>query len=275
MPEVDSLRTEAIIAGQSQSVTYIHFFGLKRSGNHALIGWLSEGLSRGQKGGVAHFNAVNEPRHPADPSKPYLDVDYMLSAIDRGRPRYVVVSYEDLMFAKRRLQEHYTTFTRSNCIDVLLLRNFPNLIASQIQRRRNVEARGETRNIHRLGLMDVRDVWVENAHAIVNMSEGDFAAILYDKWFQNKEYRDRVAIQLGFLNEDLGINQVSGIGEGSSFDGLTLQGRAQDMDVTDRWHLFARNRDAANLYASLVTPEVIELNLELFGYNPSPSSLLK
>ena len=71
--------------------------------------------------------------------------------------------------------------------------------------------------------------------------------ILYNRWFSEKQYRDKIAHSLGFLNRDIGMNDISKYGRGSSFDlREKFHGNAASMDVLNRWKNEIEN-DLTNL----------------------------
>jgi hypothetical protein len=59
--------------------------------------------------------------------------------------------------------------------------------------------------------------------------------INYNLWFFNKAYRKRICDDFGLEFTDAGINDVMRIGKGSSFDGTSFNGRANEMEVLTRW----------------------------------------
>jgi hypothetical protein len=63
--------------------------------------------------------------------------------------------------------------------------------------------------------------------------------ILFDRWFSDRSYRDELARKMGFANRDLGLDLVSGNGGGSSFDMTGKDGEARSMDVLGRWRGYA------------------------------------
>ena len=105
-------------------------------------------------------------------------------------------------------------------------------------------------------------LWKKQAKQIINqnVSESIFP-ILYDKWFESKEYRDEIANTIGFSNTDKGIMTVSQYGWGSSFDGFSYQGYASRMDVLNRWKLFVKDQE----YIKMFDEECHDLNEQLFG----------
>jgi hypothetical protein len=246
---------------------FMHFFGLRRSGNHAVIHWLWRGLEDGDKHSVLLANSVADALNS---SNPYSRLDYLRREIERSRPDYVILGYEDCSFARRHDLKHYKKLSSGNSRQVLLLRSFPNLIASQIQRRHNLGKAGALRvPIWRLSLAAIRDLWVEYAKTIASEKEKNgFVSVLYDRWFNDRKYRDEIGNQLGFANRDTGLDYVPEFGEGSSFDGISFQGEGSAMSVLGRWRMFKHDEESMSTYKSLTTPEVVRFNQELFGFDP-------
>lgn len=236
---------------------YIHFFGLRRSGNHAVINWLVEGWS--ETGKVTHFNSVAGFRLPErEPAA-------MRTRINDAQPTAVIMSYEDVSFERRHSLEHYREFRSSAQKDILLLRSFPNMMASRIQRVANLEREGISRSINRLGWVAVRDLWRENALNMLALDGSQEVGVRYDEWFVSRAYRDEMARSLGFINSDAGINDVPANAQGSSYDRTSYHGRGQEMNVLHRWRSMVADKSSLNLYRSLVTEEIIDLNRRLFG----------
>lgn len=249
---------------------FIHFFGMRRSGNHAVINWLQEGLM-GDGEAVMFVNNVAEVASTGPlPERQPINIERKVA---QTHPDFVILSYEERTVGDRHDLEHRREFSNDGDQDLVLLRSFPNWMASQVQRRRNVIKEGRlNRPILRLGLTAIRDMWVENAQAILGASDSALTGILYDRWFTDRDYRDEIGHRVGFTNTDSGLdhvpNIIPGVG-GSSFDGDSFQGRAQQMGVLDRWRMFTESGRNLGLYLSLITPEVVELNQELFGSYPS------
>ncbi|HTE22041.1 MAG TPA: hypothetical protein VK674_03290 [Candidatus Limnocylindria bacterium] len=239
---------------------FVHFFGLKRSGNHAVIHWLAEGLKTSVDQPVIHFNNVAGGR-----PKPHKEMSHINQEIAGVEPGTVILSYEDVSYSERRGQKHYTNFSGGNNADVLILRSFPNMMASRFQRIRNIEEQGGASSVQRLGFAAARDLWIEYAQHVLGSDETNLTGVLYDKWFKEKEYRDEIGSRWGFDNQDLGIDYVPNNALGSSFDGTSFQGRAQDMRTLDRWQAIADDAEHRYMYATLVTRQVVELNEQLFG----------
>jgi hypothetical protein len=59
--------------------------------------------------------------------------------------------------------------------------------------------------------------------------------VSYDHWFTDKKYRKKISKQLGLKFSDSGLQGISLAGNGSSFNMMRLDGKAQKMDVLNRW----------------------------------------
>src|SRR5260370_16871676 len=100
---------------------FMHFFGLRRSGNHAVIHWLWRGLEDGDKHSVLPANSVADALNS---SNPYSGLDHLRREIERSRPGYVILGYEACSFARRHDLAHYQNLSIGNIRPVLFLRSF-------------------------------------------------------------------------------------------------------------------------------------------------------
>lgn len=74
------------------------------------------------------------------------------------------------------------------------------------------------------------------------------AVVLYDRWFSDTDYRREMADVLGLPQYHKGVNKVGQGGGGSSFDGVSYDGRAAKMDVLNRWTRYASDPDFTELF---------------------------
>jgi hypothetical protein len=88
------------------------------------------------------------------------------------------------------------------------------------------------------------EIWREYAEQVMGKKDyfnGSAIPLFYDLWFKSKDYRklfiDRIKSFTGWSMKfsDEVLNDVPRIGRGSSFDGMTYDGRAQEMAVHQRW----------------------------------------
>jgi hypothetical protein len=97
---------------------------------------------------------------------------------------------------------------------------------------------------------------------------GGFVYVSFNAWFSSQDYRQGLAERLGLPFSDRGLDTVSAIGGGSSFDGLSFKGRAQSMNVLERWKEMMDD-DLFN-FLLLAGAENLDLNAEIFGNFPTP-----
>lgn len=89
----------------------------------------------------------------------------------------------------------------------------------------------------------------------------------YYQWRTDDNYRRKFVERLGLTFTDIGVNEVSYHGDGSSFVGTKYNGVAADMDLDNRWRKFVDDE----LYKKTVLEdkELRELSLEIFPHvNP-------
>jgi hypothetical protein len=240
-----------------------HVFGMRRVGNHAVTGWLLAGLeSAGEQ--VGYFNAVSMNDHPK--RRP----QNIHRAMTEQAARVAVLSYEDESYAARFDLRHYRIFAEADSPDIRLLRSFHNMFASRYQRGENVRQQGRTSDSLRTSWAGVRQLWLETAWDLAAAQETEeYVGVLYDRWFQDREYRDSLGNTLGFVNQDLALERVAPNGGGSSDDGMEYDGRAQEMNVLGRFQaLMERDPAARQVFGQLINREVLMVNEHLFGKDP-------
>jgi len=66
--------------------------------------------------------------------------------------------------------------------------------------------------------------------------------INYNTWFTDWTYRKKLCDQLSLQFTDFGINNIPNFGRGSSFQGLSMNGQAQKMNVNERYLELSNNR---------------------------------
>ena len=120
-----------------------------------------------------------------------------------------------------------------------------------------------SRSVHQMGPADeeVQRIWKQYASMALN-PDSNVVVALYDKWFASEDYRYDLIDTLnrkfewGLVYSEEGLNRVSPIGCGSSFDGDTYDGRAQEMNVLRRHY---------QVPPMLIPDDLLELNDKVFG----------
>ena len=117
------------------------------------------------------------------------------------------------------------------------------------------------------------ELWKAYAREIIGETNHcpNLVWISYNRWFNDHEYRSEMAETLNLAGSDGGLDRVAAWGAGSSFDNLSLDGRACDMQVLERWK---RMLDDEIYRVILQDPEIHELSQQLFGEFPGTEELL-
>ena len=120
----------------------VHFFGLRRSGNHSIINHL---LQNGCKTPVRNSFFFNDVYAP-DVDPPYYPPPETFRVDSNSNSLLVVLSYEDLLLNKANTLPTIVNQDKilTNCIyrNCLVIRDPYNCFASRLQRLRNLEKDG-------------------------------------------------------------------------------------------------------------------------------------
>jgi len=179
----------------------LNFYGLIRSGNHAIIFWMLHNL-----GEIREIKDVKKLFYKESYRKFwYTGYNYYFNNVTRSQvinfPReynLLIKSYEDII----------PDSTSENSF--IILRDILNGIAS----RHKAYGLGLAPNNKYLTDIDVIiDMWKKHFEIILKKQNG----IIYNKWVIDKKYRDEVSIKLNIPNKIDDISFVPYIGYGSSF----------------------------------------------------------
>ncbi len=299
----------------------IRIFGLRRSGNHAIINWL--GVQANYK---PHFfnNAPNSGDSPFLTGKnrgdrtegilknlwyPHDRLKYSseedMEKVRTMHKEILIYSYEELSLKKVEKKEY--PYMRKKVvgesklkIDILILRDFVNWIASKIyipDRRRD---RGsnlgwqnmiherfeknrrripyfsychgwekdavEIRGLNYINVHKVIDIWLGYAKEILGETNilDNFVSINYNRWHVDSSYRKSIVDKLPFFDfTDMGKNVVSAIGGGSTFQ--RGENDAKNLLLFDRWEYLRDNKIFKDLISYHV--EHMKYNNIIFGEN--------
>jgi len=94
-----------------------------------------------------------------------------------------------------------------------------------------------------------------------NYLGNDKVLINYNLWFKDKKYRKNIINNLGLKFSDRGLNKVPGNGYGSSFDVMTKDGKAQEMNVLNRWMWFMCAKQFKDIFKN---KEMLDLSSEIY-----------
>ena len=205
--------------------------GMKRSGNHAVIGWL-----------VAQdrFLFCSKPIRnapilrgirPMPPPREFSDWLRTEGAeMDAADDRCVCANLEDFRLDVRPFRELPAGTTH-----VLLVRDPANLFASRIRKGREEAHPAYPREPGPMLTANV-ECWKAHAREYLGLTSllANTVPVYFNAWFADAEYRRRLSARLGLEFSDAGYTQVSPAGGGSSFDGTAFDGDNARMNVLDR-----------------------------------------
>ncbi|MBY0356360.1 MAG: hypothetical protein K2W82_00045 [Candidatus Obscuribacterales bacterium] len=237
----------------------IRFLGMRRSGNHAIINWLLN-----HEKGVSHF--LNNLKMESELYRKRTVKG--VSALEIGSDTdLLVLSYEDYfveeIFNRRLEMQRQEFFGKSSTVqNVLILRDPFNCFASRIK-----SDFFYVRDIP--GRKQVLDLWKSYAREFLGISNtlGPGGLVIsYNHWASDADYRKDVIGKLGYdsLNDQI-LSEVPKYGGGSSFDSLKLDGKAEEMKVFDRWHIYKDRPFFVELFAD---EELRDLVNKIYGDIP-------
>ena len=256
----------------------LRLFGLQRSGNHAVVGWIAQQFTEP----VHFFNNISHFKDPINcwhhgpvhntfklPPKESLELETI-----RGiRKNLLILSYENLRLNRlgnTEIVPNHDQLLGSSCVikNILLLRDFFNWISSRLKL---YDYRQQFTNdyIKRVEMLAIQ--WLVYAREFVGRTNyfGDnhLVRISYPDWASDPAYRALILKYLEIPLLDNSNNYIPNVGGGSSFDGVTYAGNARSMNTNNRSAFFLedeRFQDAPRAL-KIHRSEIEELNNEIFG----------
>jgi hypothetical protein len=263
-------------------------FGIQRSGNHAIISWIMENKT----GTRVHINNIytinpyrsfgdltacglskytcrrkilklnrfifSRKRHEKIVLREYMP-GFDLKALRRIRKDLLVLSWEDSSLNHPRIHKFFDTAERHTGesrrkLRALILRDPFNHFASLLESGRMTPA----------GTSFYLDLWKHYAAEFLGETSflGDEALkVNYNLWNSSREYRKKLAGELGMETDGSAYGSIPIYGGGSSFQGIPND--AQELGVNERWKNYHRDPS----YRSLFDGETIGYAEAIFGMN--------
>jgi hypothetical protein len=219
----------------------ITIYGLRRSGNHAIANWIMSHYPAG-----CYLNdTYNKIRTKSDWLPCYRNNCKQTDL--ENHPNIIIIGIENRL--DKRIHKTYLQYLKSyyklqydiNELEILLIRNIANLVASHLK------AWGEETYHEKIS-----DEWKNHFDFCIN---NNIQQIVYDKWL-DISYRNSIASTIGFINNDLGIEQIPHYGGGSSFKDKkvnrdNLKNRWKTMLNNDRYLNIMKNFKYWNEYQEI------------------------
>lgn len=266
----------------------IRVFGLRRSGNHAIINWIEKqvpdicvhmnNLRANENPFRGYLNAFEENVHQIDKWRagelqryPLYQGEAGLQRLKnevRGNFNYkgcLILSYEDYSFslvANDFFEKKHDLYLGKSAsrFDILVLRDPFNLLASRL-RSNKMKFKSKTAK-------SFAQLWIEYAKEYLgetNYLQHNRVTINFNKWFLERDYRESIATKLELDFSDHAFNTVPAFGQGSSFDGREFNGNAREMDLLNRWRAFSEHPEYLELSSN---EEICSYSQSIFGNIP-------
>lgn len=207
-------------------VCALQVFGMRRSGNHAIIDWLMRNAPHSATGGVFYNNCkfgknpqiaygsldVYDTVQQVMPHVGLEDADRIVAA---GNTPIAIVSYEDRMPQPAGERQKASDGMTAAHFDhqVIIYRSFLNWMASLLAKIKKNDGFGAT---DRLRIMTLAFATYIQGLDRIAQAKG-IVAICYDDWMVSETYRAGILRALGLPERDLSRGKVQRYGGGSSF----------------------------------------------------------
>ncbi|MEQ9261510.1 MAG: hypothetical protein RIG84_20670 [Roseovarius sp.] len=214
-------------------------FGMRRSGNHAIINWLQRNAPGG---GAVFFNncvpgknpfrsfamvEVNGRRRPGRAGD-----DPASFATQAGDGAAVIFSYEDAMPNETRKRAVSGDIDEAAIgHEIVICRSFLNWSASLVKKLRPNPSYTPARRT--AIVLRAVETYGKMLELVLEAEALGLTVIQYDAWHGSPEYREEVLARLGFAARDNGLGEVQSYGNGSSFQ--TEATRAEELRPESRW----------------------------------------
>lgn len=231
---------------------------MKRSGQHGVINWMKSQTDLPHHNNVC-FGWKNKELRPMSDKSKIIGGDAICNIEDFDLDDYNEYGFGDFEFMKTAKV-------------VIIIRDPLNWLAS-CYKRKNAPIRDHQDVYRALAARYTNDSKVEKPgrlelyHKYVKLWKHEKryldrlpVFVNFNAWFKSKTYREKLAQLLGFNFTDGGLNAVNRVGNGSSFDGTKFHGKAQEMDVLNRWVQFKDDEE----FKSYLDDDLLEFSKKEF-----------
>lgn len=206
----------------------LRVYGMRRSGNHALIDWM---LRNAPDGAGVFLNNCKPGRDPVKTARGVSvyrnghDIDAPTAhakLLEAGERPFTIVSYEDAM----PITDAPPLYDAPETV-VIIYRSFLHWAASLL---RKIQANPGYGPLERMRIMMQAIRTYHDMLARVRAQQ--VVTILYDSWVQGADDRASMLVRLGLPGRDLSLGAVQSYGGGSSFQGK--KANSDDLTPTTR-----------------------------------------
>ena len=284
----------------------IRVFGIKHSGQHAIINWIAtlfdepvyffnncgwnyDPYRTRRTRGVRKGTVIEDIFVPLSKLKDHSEEE--LDKIKKTPKKCLMYSYEnvyiDRVYRERKPATPEGIVGSSDKIfDVMMLRDIFNLAATTLKYTgRTFEGYDKGGDDEYLSEFDYKNyLYRDKLKQKYLLAASEYLGetkhmrdkkicISFNDWFLSKGYRECIAAQFGLPNNEISVQIVAGVGNrGSRFDDFEYDGRAQEMNILERWKHFKDNKAYWDLMREW--DECVRLSNEIFGDIPGVEEYL-
>jgi hypothetical protein len=223
--------------------TLINLIGLQRNGCHAMANWLLKQSKHMPQTGLVKATPDEQKHgdlyHIKSNCNFYLWNQFWFKDQEPHAPSKLIPPDNDddietgiIVYEVAQINKFNTDFTNKDLIfgaitqehNIVVLRDFCNMAASFYK-------------IHGELPRHIALFWYHRILEVTNNTNFIHPKyyINYNEWFENPDYRQKIATDLNLDFTDYGLNDVLDFGKGSSFDHRTRDRQAQTMNINRRW----------------------------------------
>ena len=241
--------------------TLVLIWGIRRSGNHVVRNWIASQFKSGLCAtNVITSNLMNVDKViGADRTKELskvLGIDWTKKVSEQWGSLNKIVSFEEHPLSTIGQDYEQVLGKHDSVKKVVILRDPYNLFASRIKHYNRMLDSGVLFDKEGVTLL-----WREYAEFFVGKPSG-VILVSYNRFVSDKGYRQELSEKLGGSFNDSTIDRIDENARGSSFDGMSFDGKASEMRVFDRWKVYKDNKD----FRALFTKEIRDLAKKIFNF---------
>ena len=215
--------------------------GLKRSGNHAIINWITEHDPFIFSNNIIPTGPILRGENKIPPPKEFNFYLFKNFSPQKRKVRFWLKKFKYHNYSFLASIEDHDLNIRpfsdapTDSINILILRDPRNLFASRIRKASAMDSPSFSQEMDET-MNHIIDLWKNHTKEYLGLTNylNNKVCIYFNLWFSSQEYRKSISRKLNLEFTDKGFTQVSEIGGGSSFDGTKFHGNNQKMDVLNR-----------------------------------------
>jgi hypothetical protein len=219
----------------------LRVFGMRRSGNHAILSWLQRNAPSGRSVFLNNCKPGTDPLHNArgievnGAHASHNQAKRNLPAVtqEAGDGALFLVSYEDTSPAEFGLSRQPSGAFDEALFshNVLIYRGFLNWSASLLKK---MQANDGYTLVRRNGIvLRTIDSYIRLLGLVRQAQDLGLVAICYDRWMRSADYRAQFLQDLGLGQHDNSLGEVQHFGGGSSFQKQASS--AAELQTDRRW----------------------------------------